>query len=767
MSEDDGPPVDLRLLFPAAAAWAGAGIGISGGRWAGLAIGLGFLGAVAGWRWRAWTSCAVSAALLAAGVVAWGWSIGLSSSVPATWAAQGAVVDVRARVASDVHRWKPRAGQPSGGVLSVQVERMAARGQVWQGDLPASVFASGAALEALDQPVGATVSLLALAKPPKPGERSVAALALRSAVVRVAEPKPAAALANKVRSGLRDAMALSTGAQEGLVPSLVVGDVSALPPEVEQDFKTTGLSHLTAVSGTNLTLMLAFCLGLARQVGVRGWWLRVTGLVVVLGFVVVCRAEPSVLRAAAMGLVALAATGFARDRRRGLRALCLAVLVLVLVDPWLARSWGFSLSVCASAGILWWGTRWQTLMGRWAPGWLAESLAIPMAAQLATQPLITHLSGQISAVGLVANVACGPFVGPVTVLGLAAALSSVISPPLALALGWVAGWCVQPILLVASVGADLPAASWRWPPTASAIGLLAVGCWLLAQVVLPWILARRAITALLLLSLPLGVTRQPPQPGWPGDWVVVACDVGQGGAQIIRVDRDSAILVDAGPDPTALRACLSSLGVTDIPLLVITHQHADHVGGIDAVVDRLAGGMVLVGPSPTTSDEHTPAWLRRLGAVVTTPGDVVHVGDVRWTTLAAGPVAGSLPATGVEDPSENDAGVVGMIESRQLRVLVTGDLEVLGQQAVLGAAPGLQADVLIVPHHGSARQDQGFIRAVGASVALIQVGEDNDYGHPAASTVRMLEASGATVFRTDRHGAVAVLVGGRTVLTQR
>lgn len=741
-------------------------VGVGGDRWAGLAMGAGFLMAILAVRRRAWTTVTFGVALLGAALVAWVWAIGLASSTPARWAAEGALIEVRATVSSDVRHWPASGSRPASAVLAVQLEHVVARGQTWRGRLPAELRASGDAAAQLDQPAGATITLLAVARPAEPGDRSIGTLSLRSDVDVVAEPGPFAALANRFRQGLQHAMAHSPPRQAGLVPSLVVGDTSRVAPEVVDDFKATGLSHLTAVSGTNLTLMLAFSLGLSRRLGVRGWWLRGLGVAVAIAFVVVCRVEPSVLRAAAMGLVAMAATGVAGDRRRGLRALSLTVLLLVLVDPWLARSWGFALSVSASAGILWWGAAWQRMMRTWAPGWLAESLAIPLAAQLATQPIVTALAAEISVVGIAANVATGPFVGPVTILGLAAALLSLLSPPLAGVLGWVAGWCVQPILLIAAWGASAPAATWRWPADPAALALLAVGCLVAAQLVLPRLLPYRWTASGLALLLLVGALWRPPQPGWPGDWAVVACDVGQGGAQLIRTGQHSAILVDTGPEPTALTDCLAAVGVTEIPLLVITHGHADHVAGLPGIVGRVPVSMVLVGP-PAGDASSGAEWAGLPQPTPTVAGDSVQVGSARWTTLAAGPVPGMLPSSGPEDPAENDSGVVGLVEVAGLRVLVTGDIELAGQQALLASGADVRADVLVVPHHGSAKQEPTLIQAVGASVALIQVGERNDYGHPAAATLRLLHSSGSSVFRTDQQGAIAVSADGRRVVTQR
>jgi competence protein ComEC len=150
------------------------------------------------------------------------------------------------------------------------------------------------------------------------------------------------------------------------------------------------LTHLTAVSGANLTLLLAFLLTVARWVGVRGWWLRAVGLAGVIIFVALCRTEPSVLRAAAMGLVALAALG-SGNRAAGVRNLAVASMILLLLDPFLSRSIGFTLSVLACAGIVWWARSWSLIMNRWLPLILAESIAVPLAAQLATVSVVAAI----------------------------------------------------------------------------------------------------------------------------------------------------------------------------------------------------------------------------------------------------------------------------------------------------------------------------------------------------------------------------------------
>jgi competence protein ComEC len=515
------------------------------------------------------------------------------------------------------------------------------------------------------------------------------------------------------------------------------------------------------MTGANLALLLAFVVLVARWCGARGRWLSAVSVVTVLVFVVLCRAEPSVVRAAAMGVVALAAVGREAGAGGGLRLVSVAVIGLCFVDPWLSRSWGFALSVAACVGIVWWGRRWAKALARWLPGLLAEAVAVPLAAQVATQPLITALSGAVSVVGVPANALAGPFVGPATVLGFAAAGVAWLLPWLGQVLAWGAGWAAEPILLIAEYGSSLPGATIRWPATPFALVLVALGSVTIGWLA-PWVLRRWWLVLPLAMLLVVALLRAPYHLGWPPSaWEVVACDVGQGDATLVSVAPGQAILVDTGPDPVALLACLDQVGVDAIPLLVLTHYHADHVGGLEALLGSRPVGRVIVSPmsSPVATAAAIKAELAQRGIPesVAVPGQEFTVGDAQWRTIAVDAEIGTGVDTG-ESSAENNSSIVGRVSVPGLSVLVTGDLEPEGQAAALAEGADVRATVLKVPHHGSSRQDPDFLAATGARIALVEVGLDNTYGHPAAKTLRALEGLGMQILRTDQQGAVAISV---------
>jgi competence protein ComEC len=495
----------------------------------------------------------------------------------------------------------------------------------------------------------------------------------------------------------------------------------------------------------------------------------VVGAAGVVGFVLLARTEPSVLRAAVMGTVALVGLGH-DGRQRGLRALGVAVLVLVLVDPGLATSVGFALSVLATAGILVVAPGLRDALGRWLPRWLAEAVAVPLAAQLACTPVVAAISGQVSLVAVASNVLVAPAVGPATVLGLAGGLLGLASGLAGRGPGTLAALCVAWIIEIADRGADLPAAAIGWGTGTAALVVLTVVVVALALAA-PRLLGRPASAIACCLVLVTAVLVRPADLGWPPEgWVLVACDVGQGDALVLSAGPHAAVVVDVGPDPRAADACLDRLDVERVPLLALTHFHADHVDGLVGVLEGRAVGEVVVTPrlDPPQGVDEVLATSRT--------ADIVPRYAAHATTTAYGPLTlqtlWPLPGPPTRGPgdgsSANDASVVLLAETRGVRILLTGDIEPGAQASLARLMPGLEVDVLKMPHHGSAHQDQDWLVSLDPGLVLVSVGADNDYGHPAPSALDPLSTIGAEVARTDLDGDLAVVVrDGRPGLVTR
>jgi competence protein ComEC len=749
---------DLRMVPLAAAGWGAAWLGTSGAP-SGIAAAAGVATValvVAGLRRSALllTVALVIAAIASAAFVG---GHRLRHGPVARLAAHEAIVSAVLEVRTDPHRVASKGMTPAAGVMKAVTVRVEGRGQIWLVRTPVLVVISGQHLEQwLQLPVGTQVAADGRLETPDRSSDVAAVLSMRGSPVVIEEPSRGLRLVERVRAGLRRAVADRPPEPRGLVPALVLGDTSGLDAELTQDFQTTGLTHLTAVSGANLTLLLAFLLTVARWAGFRGWWLRAVGLAGVIIFVALCRTEPSVLRAAAMGLVALAALG-SGSRAAGVRNLAVAGMILLLADPFLSRSIGFALSVLACGGIVWWARSWTAIMNRWIPLIIAESTAVPLAAQLATIPVVAAISDRVSVAGLAANALAGPFVGPATVLGFAAAGTSLLNETLAAIFGYAAAWSAQVIIWIATIGSQLPGSEWHLSATPATLVWLAISS-LLAGLSLAYVLARPWLALLLAGAMLICLGAVPRQPGWPPrDWVLVVCDVGQGDGLAVRTGRRAAIVVDSGPAPGVMNACLDRLRIKRVPLLIITHFHADHVAGVAGLLRHRRIGQLwlspLATPGPVTAVVKSQAAQRGIPLNAPLPGTRASVGRAELHVL--GPVEHVAPDQD-ESSRQNDSSLVIMARVGGLRLLLTGDVEPAGQRAILGTGVDLHADVLKIPHHGSARQDPAFFAATQARVAIVSAGAQNDYGHPAPRTVQLARSLGMTLLSTDQNGSVAI-----------
>ncbi len=552
------------------------------------------------------------------------------------------------------------------------------------------------------------------------GRTVVGTVNVREIVWSAPSEDPLLRSANALRNRLLGNLDVRGDQGRALLAGFLIGDISSVDRLVVEDLRRSGLSHLVAVSGSNVALFLVL------------WWIvtsplalspRLRGLVGAVGLVLfghLTRWEPSVIRASAMaGLVLLGrSVGIVID---GWSALSAAVVGTLWLAPHLVESVGFQLSVAATVGIL--AARPANSSGA------VQAATMTGYAQLAVTPILLGHFGTVPLFSPIANLIAIPVVGVATTVG---GLGALIGVP--------------PMVELASVGADLVIAVGRvashwpqigWRGTALLVVGLVVARW--KPAVRPWLGLVLAIV--LVLSVVPGLGRTVERPS------VVFLDVGQGDSALV-LGRAFTVLIDGGPDPALLDRKLGGFGIDHIDLLVVTHVHADHVEGLQAVIGRRSVGRVWEAMAPHTS----PAAERFMTSVASASlrierpsvGTVLSVGEISIEVLG--------PRRRYASP--NDQSMVILIEVDGFRFLFPGDVETFAQDELTVS----DVNVLKVPHQGAATSLPGWLVSHAGSVSVISVGP-NDFGHPSDDVVSVLSAAGALVCRTDLDGDVVIRPG--------
>lgn len=760
--------IDARLAAPALAAWVAVAAVLLAGHahdetrmpWAlAAALTLCLLAMAMALCWRSSTTLGVAIAVVAGSAVALLQAIALWSGPVAAWAAEGRQATVIAVVQGEPRPltgavWQPRPQA----IVNLATSVIEVGGERLEASLPMSIRC---ACRADDLLVGSTVLVRGRLAPSRSvTEAASLSLADDASPAVTGPPGPLDQVASSMRRGLREALVGRDDAPASLVAGLATGDVSLMSSDLATRMKAVGLAHLTAVSGANVAIVVAMAMGLARLMRARLRLQVLLGLLSILGFVLLVRPEPSVVRAAVMGglvVVAMVSGG----RRAGPAVLAAAVLLLVLLAPLLAVSWGFLLSVVATLGIITLAPVVQAMLPGRVPAAIAVALGVTVAAQAATLPVLLAMGASVSWVSIPANLLAGIVVAPVTILGLLAALVSPLLPGVAALLAHVAVVPASAIVLVARWAAGLPGSSLAWPAGPLGVLLLAVLIAAIPAARRHW---RRSFTATVVVAVALLLLDPPGARSWPpAGWVIVACDVGQGDALVVRGSAEPVMVVDTGSDPGRLSSCLRDLDVTRIGVLVLTHFHADHVGGLAAAYEVQVDAVLI---SPVAQPPETFAAADRLlrehaarsPVRTATPGLRVVLPGIDATVLwpAARIEAGSVP---------NNGSIVLRVTALGVPLLLSGDVE-REAQAAIARMPRPPIAVLKAPHHGSANLDPAFVRWARAPITLISVGEGNAYGHPAPAALAAW--SGGVLGRTDTDGALAIVPGdGRLAIVRR
>lgn len=562
-----------------------------------------------------------------------------------------------------------------------------------------------------------------------------------------------------------------------ILSGMLFGGYGGIPRPIIADFSTTGIVHILSVSGSHIALVVGIITLLGNFVSGRFSLhpkiVPLFAVSMVTFYAIFCGLTPPVLRSLLMGVIALLAVCFEREKDAS-NALLLSALGMLIHQPALLYDLSFQLSFASTAGLVFLNEKTVALL-TWLPTWLAKLFGVTLAAQLGVFPFIIWYFNSLSLSSLLANLIIVPVIEWIVILGLFGAMSGMVT----LAVGNI-------IMIFCSllIGMVVQGTSWLAALPGAKLYMPAGGIiWgVIYYLLLAWVYGYKPQNMVSLIGL---IEKWPRNIGiflivllsgiivynvYPRPVTVHFIDVGQGDSSLIITAHGRAILVDTGGivgnitdfdiGERVVVPYLRHYGVLGIDYLFLTHGHEDHAGGAAAIARQLP-----IKNSMLPREDYSQA----VSAFVHAAHEsvIIPIYEKQQIEIDGVVIRVIYAPNGTKQDAGNEVSSVIQVRYGQASFLLTGDLEVKGEEAILASGQDIHSTVLKVGHHGARTSSSvSFLEQVAPEYAVISVGTNNRFGHPHRETIQRLTKEHSTIYRTDQQGAIVFTTDGQHVTVE-
>lgn len=563
--------------------------------------------------------------------------------------------------------------------------------------------------------------------------------------------------------------------QAGLLNGMLIGYRQDLSEEVEAAFSASGLTHIMAVSGSNIAFIMLPLVFLFKKLKVRQKYANIFIIAILILFTLITGFEPSVLRAVIMAIVILAGQIISRETEI-FTSISFAALLLLIYNPGILFNIGFQLSFAATLSlVLFYKNLKPMLSFKFLPEFIVDVLASTIAAQIGVLPITVFYFNTVSVVSIVSNLLVVPVVEFITILGSLMAIFGQIHIVFSQLIGYINNVLLSFVLVVTKVSASMP---WSVKTLVTPSIFLVLSYY---AVILYFFWCRPkynfklkfkyAITAAVIMvgTIFYGIFI-------PKGLEVVFLDVGQGDCAFIQTYKGKTVLIDGGGYSSASANSTSvgenivipfllDYGVDKIDLIIASHGHDDHIQGLIPVLRKMKVGCLIIPEVPLDSGLkiiYDIAQEEKIKVQMCSRGDVIKLDDKTYFDV----LSPNKEILIQESPSNNNSLVV-KLHYEKVKILFTGDIEKETEEMLVADKVDLSSDVLKAAHHGSdTSSTKAFLEEAMPDIAVISVGKNN-YGHPSGYVLNLMKDIGIVVFRTDFDGAIVLRTYGEDIKLKR